>query len=128
MPTASSSPSSSLLYDAAPIAPLPTPPPPPSSTTLDIKVYLTTTHDLVKIRLPRAASLDELKSKVAERAGVNAGLLVAKPGVDTRDPAQVAPADLEELEDDCTWREWFKVAATSGARSGKQSRIVVWAA
>ncbi|KAG8981340.1 hypothetical protein FRB90_007320 [Tulasnella sp. 427] len=123
-----------IAYESSsPILPLPTPPLSltPTAALLDIKIYFSATHDLVKIRLPRSASLDELKSKAADRvsgAGWKA-LHVAKPGVDTRDPSDVAERDLDELDDEWRWRSWLTsaVKAERGSGLGKQRRIVIWA-
>ncbi|KAG8981898.1 hypothetical protein FRC05_000040 [Tulasnella sp. 425] len=101
-----------------PILPLPTPPTssvaasfPPSaiatSNPVDIKIYFSATHDLINIRLPGSASLEDLKSKPAERmSGGCKSLHVAKAGVDTRDPSDVAKADLDELGGEQQWRSW----------------------
>lgn len=126
----------------AAIVPLPTPPPSSDPTTasfstptaktsniLDVKIYFTATQDLVKIRLPKQASLEDLKSKVAERIiGGWKALWVAKAGVDTREPSGVARSDLDELGGERQWRSWLEAAARAGGGgSGKQSRIVLWA-
>ncbi|KAG9045847.1 hypothetical protein FS837_005558 [Tulasnella sp. UAMH 9824] len=125
----------------AAIVPLPTPPPSSDPTTasfsttptptktsnlLDVKIYFSATQDLVKIRLPKQASLEDLKSKAGDRIkGGWKGLWVAKGGVDTREPSGVMTSDLDQLEEDKQWRSWLETAARSG--SGKQRRIVLWA-
>ncbi|KAG8956555.1 hypothetical protein FRC04_000033 [Tulasnella sp. 424] len=120
--------------------PLPTPPPSSvsasfsssitTSSLVDIKIYFVATHDLIKIRLPGSASLEDLKSKAAERmSGGCKSLHVAKAGVDTRDPSDVAKADLAELGGERQWRSWLEAVAQADRRSGagKQRRIVLWA-